>query len=125
MPRKAKVRWCETGNAWRSDVGPYGRPGKGGRPRRTPVYFREIPRTEKGRRQAEGALEEYLRKRYKREAEATHDAGDPRVWEGLVKPFLEALAARVAADGRSENTLRSHRERLTRWLGFVPTSGPY
>jgi hypothetical protein len=114
MPRKAKVRWCATGNAWRSDVGPYGRPNAAGKARRTPVYFRQIPRTERGRRLAEEQLERYLRDRDRRAAEATSEASDLPVLDGIVGPYLDAVAAKVREVGRSEKTLRSHRERLRR-----------
>jgi integrase len=120
MPHRPKIRWHAPANAWRSDVGPYGKNG-----RRTPVYFREIPNTSAGRRKADAALEDYLRARDRAEAEAVHDAANPRLWVGVVKPYLAHLRKLVDAHERGERTLRSHAERLKRFLDFAPTDGPY
>jgi hypothetical protein len=120
MPRKARVFWHGPTNAWRSDVGPFNDKG-----RRTPVYFREIPPTEKGRRLAQERLEAYLKGRDKAEAAATEDGSNPRVWAGVVRPYLAEFQKRVDADERGERTLRSHAERLKRFLDFTPDEGPY
>src|SRR4051794_12638469 len=108
MPQKPRVRWHAAANAWRSDVGPYGKAADGKRSRRTPVYFREIPNTPKGRVAAERRLEDYLRSRDRRESESTEEAGNPRVWAGVVRPYLEWFEAQVAADAKEARTLRSH-----------------
>src|SRR5687767_6656453 len=123
MPQKPRVRWHAAANAWRSDVGPHGEPGGAGRSRRTPVYFREIPNTPKGRVAAERRLEEYLRARDRREAESTEEAGNPRVWPEVIRPYLEWIEAQVESGAMEPRTLRSHRERLTRWLEFAPDGG--
>jgi integrase len=125
MPRKAGVRWCKTGNAWRSDVGPFGKASASGKIRRTPVYFREVPNTPKGKRQAQDLLDGYLRKRDKEDREATEDKDNPRVWSGVVQPYLAWVAKQVDEDRRSEETLRSHKERLAQWMNFTSVSGLY
>lgn len=112
MARPARVYFDAKANAFRSDIGPF---GKGNPPRRKPVYWREIPNTPKGLRLAQDKQAEYLKQRDRAEARATEDAGNPRVWSGIVRPYLDACWALVEADKRSEDTYRSHLDRLSRW----------
>jgi integrase len=115
MPAKAKVRWHSAANAWRSDVGPIKNGG-----RRTPVYFREIANSDKGRRVAEARLDEYLRARDADEAART-EAGSGMTVGHLVVAYLAYLKARVEAGERSAETYRSSKERLER---FASLPGP-
>jgi integrase len=119
MPRRVHLRWHK--GAWCADVGPHS-PKTG---RRTRVYFREIPDTPKGRRAAEAALESYLKDRDKREAQAAHDPSHPRLWEGIIRPYLAHIEALVDAGKLAERTLKTHNERLKRLLDFEPAEGPF
>lgn len=107
--RKPVVRWDDRARAWRSDVGPHGSNG-----RRRAVYFREIPETPKGERQAAQALAEYLAERDRRETASAESVTNPRVWQ-VVELYLAHSEATV-----DEVTFRSHGERLNRWMKEAP-----
>ena len=111
MARKARVRWSEVAGAWRSDVGPRNEAG-----RRTAVHFRtrtlsggeveELPNTPAGERKAATLLEEYLRERDRREAQAEVDKHDPELHE-VVEMYLEHVLAT-----KKPKTAQAYRERL-------------
>jgi len=114
---RPKVRWHERSNAWRSDVGPVKEGG-----RRTPVYFREIPNTDKGRRQAQRMLEEYVRRRDEELESRRADNITLTVGE-VCRLYLAQSAAQVKAGKRSAETHRSHVDRLKRVLGLAGAGG--
>lgn len=113
MARKPKVRWVERVKAWRCDVGPVGKSG-----RRTPKYFREIPPTAKGERQAQEALEAYLKDRDREEALSAKTLGNPAVVQ-VVEAYLQH--AERSAEPR---TLATHAERLGTWMRRAPGAIP-
>jgi integrase len=119
MPRKVNLRWEAKSNAWRADVGFYGTNG-----RRKTKYFRELPPTAKGKRLAEEACEAWIIERDRLEARARIEASDPTLYEGLIKPFLYGLAARVEAGELENRTVQAYYERLLRLLEFTPSDGP-
>ena len=117
MATKPRVRWDANANAWRSDVGPI----KNGK-RRTAKFFRELPNTERGRKQAQRALEDYLVVRDDEETRRT-DSGDMIPIGELVSRFLAHFGELVEVGDRSKESLRSHGDRLHRFLSLVDDRG--
>lgn len=118
MANRPKVRWSAKDKAWRSDVGPVS-PRTG---RRQTVYWREIPDTDRGRRQAEAKLDDYLRKRDAEEALLTEGGATLTVGQ-LVLAYMAHLTARVVAGERSPETYRSNFERLQQLVTARTPSG--
>ena len=105
MPRSPKVRWHANANAWRADVGPHGKTG-----RRTPVYWREIANTAKGRREAQDQCDAYVSVRDRDEENRTRGADNPPVTD-LVDLYLDHSQATV-----DERTYQTHATRLNLWM---------
>jgi integrase len=121
MARKPGVYWDPTAESWRSNVGEFS--DKNGR--RKPVYFRGYPNTDKGKRAAAAELAAFLAERDRLEAERRQDRRNPRVLEGVVLPWLDHLNGLVERDECSPKTLKSHRERIKRFIQFAPGKGPH
>src|SRR5512135_3304988 len=119
MPRRPTIRWDSHARCWRSDVGPYGTTG-----RRKPVYIREASDLA-GRRKAQATLEAYVRERDAEEATRTEDAANPRVWGGIVRPYLLHVKSLIADQAAGERTLKRHTQRLRRFLRFTPREGAH
>jgi len=110
MARRQTVWWIQATQGWRADAGP--RSEKTGR--RRPVYFRGLPNNAKGKRQAEDALEEFIRDRDRREEAEARSPGDPSVWQ-VIQAYLQH------AEGTVEpRTVATHAGRLDVWMNRAP-----
>ena len=102
MPRVPKVRWHDKAAAWRSDVGPVSE--KTGR--RTPKYFRGIPKNQPARARAE--LEAYLAAR-----DAMVPTGEALTLDGLRDLYLTHSEATA-----EPTTYHGHRKALWKFCHY-------